>query len=253
MLQHYFFTLPEWALTLQNAALWLHIGTASLALLTFWLPLAVHKRSRWHRYSGWLYSGLIATTVVSALTSQTLTLLDPWSVNALASDAAGEHIIAIRRTGLFLLMLCLLVGCSLWQGLRTAYWKVKRPAPSKEWQLQTAMGLTAVIAALVLILGIINQALLLGLFALATLWLMSDMIRYWWRAQPATWWQAHLAAMLGSGIGLYTAFGAFGGRALLQAWVGDSAIWMGWLLPSVIGTIGISWAARRFRQLPKAN
>ena len=113
------------------------------------------------------------------------------------------------------------------------------------------MGLTAIIATLVLLSGIANKSVLLGIFAVLTLWLMVDMSRYWWRAQPAVWWQAHLTAMLGSGIGLYTAFGAFGGRALLQVWVGDSAIWMGWLLPSVIGSIGISWAARRFRQLPK--
>ena len=59
------------------------------------------------------------------------------------------------------------------------------------------------------------------------------------------WLLEHLGAFIGSGIGAYTAFIAFGGRKIFSE-LGDLPL-IFWVAPGVIGGIGISLMSRKYR------
>jgi len=56
----------------------------------------------------------------------------------------------------------------------------------------------------------------------------------------------HLNGMIGSGIGAYTAFFAFGGRSLLGELLPGQWQVIPWVLPTVIGVIAASRVSRRW-------
>jgi hypothetical protein len=58
------------------------------------------------------------------------------------------------------------------------------------------------------------------------------------------WVIEHLGAMIGSGIGAYTAFFAFGGRQLFEN-LGNVQI-IFWVAPGVIGSIAITILSRNY-------
>ena len=55
----------------------------------------------------------------------------------------------------------------------------------------------------------------------------------------------HIGNICGSGVGLYTAFFAFGGRTLFEA-LGQWQL-MFWLLPGVVGTVLIHYAVKPYK------
>jgi hypothetical protein len=59
------------------------------------------------------------------------------------------------------------------------------------------------------------------------------------------WLVEHLSAFIGSGIGAYTAFLAFGGRSM----VGDLGQWqiVFWIAPGVIGAIASARMSRKYK------
>ncbi len=65
--------------------------------------------------------------------------------------------------------------------------------------------------------------------------------------QPSPWWSEHLSAMLGTGIGAYTAFFVFGGRRLFSAYLPGGWELLPWFLPTVIGVPAISLTIRHYR------
>ena len=63
--------------------------------------------------------------------------------------------------------------------------------------------------------------------------------------EPKAWLVEHLSGYIGTGIGAYTAFFAFGGRTLFS----DIGAWQYafWILPGVIGNIAVVLLARKYR------
>ena len=101
-------------------------------------------------------------------------------------------------------------------------------------------------AAAMLIVGIVRRnPLFLGL-SLTVLVLRLMRLR-----RPGTtrfsWLYEHLSAMLGTGVGAYTAFFVFGGRRLFSAYLPGSWQLLPWFLPTILGVPVITLTVRYYR------
>jgi hypothetical protein len=63
---------------------------------------------------------------------------------------------------------------------------------------------------------------------------------------PNQWLLEHLGAFIGSGIGAYTAFLAFGGRRVFSE-LGDFQL-VFWIAPGVIGSMTIARLSRKYKK-----
>ncbi|NOU52291.1 hypothetical protein HG263_17315 [Pseudoalteromonas sp. JBTF-M23] len=233
-------------------AVYLHICLGSFALVLFWVPIFASKGSKTHNRYGQYYNWSMYGTSILGVIACILVLVDPVSVKPKTFVDMAEQAQYISNTrifSLFLLMLSLLVLVSIYHGEQV----LKAKANNALLRTPLHLGLFCILVVTALIsmaLGIIHSQTLLIVFAVLSLLVVSRYIRYVYKAkvQPRAWVIEHLIAMLGSGIGVYTAFSAFGGRHIFSYLLGEQAAFLSWIVPSVIGTVSISWSRRYFEK-----
>jgi len=235
---------------LYKTALYGHIVCGTIALFIFWYPLFVKKGSPNHNRFGGYYAKLMYLVGWSGVVCCTLVLLDPLAIRQVA-DLSGEQLqrFVQRNRGLamFLLMLSVLTIFSIYHGLAVLRVKAKR----QQLKNITHLGLLGVLLAcsiMTLALGLQVGNTLLIVFALLGGVLALASLRYIFKKtiKPRQWIIEHLGSMLGSGVGVYTAFSSVGGRHVLLELLGNGGIIISWIAPAVIGSVGIAWASRKF-------
>lgn len=235
---------------LYKVALYSHITCGTMALFLFWYPLFVKKGSPNHNRFGGYYAKLMYLVGWSGVVCCTLVLLDPLAIRQV-SDLSGEQLERFiqRNRGLavFLLMLSVLTISSIYHGLAVLKAKEKR----QQLKNTTHLGLLGALLAcsiVILALGLQVGNTLLIVFALLGSILALASLRYIFKKtiKQRQWIIEHLGSMLGSGIGVYTAFSAVGGRHVLLELLGNDGIILSWIAPGVIGSVGIAWASRKF-------
>ena len=237
---------------IHKVALYSHIILGSFALILFWLPLYFKKGSRNHNRSGRAYALSMYAVSLLGILCCALVLFDPVLAKPRtfnSPEQMANYIEQSRIFSMFLLMLSLLVLVSIYHGERVL--KVK--ANNHKLKAPLHLGLLVALfssALFSLIVGMMNSQTLLIIFACISLFVAASMTRYIFKSKvnKNAWIFEHLGSMLGSGIGVYTAFSAVGGRSLLSKLLGEQAVLISWVMPSLIGTLAIVLVTRYFEK-----
>lgn len=241
--------------TLHQLAFYLHVSIGTLALLVFWVPVFTRKGSLDHRRFGRCFAMAMYAVAGSGLLMAGMDLLLPFAGHPLqagtSADAAAAQAQEVRDAALFLLSLSLLVLASTRHGWLVILHKADRAALRTPVHLGL-IGLLCLVAAVLLVLGLGMRAPLFIGFAVLELFVAGGMLRYLLRTEitPKQWWIEHLGALIGAGIGAYTAFFVFGGSRLLAQFLTTPYEGFGlvfWFGPGVIGSIATAVLSRQYR------
>lgn len=234
-----------------------HIVVGAAALLLFWIPVLAKKGSRLHVGAGKAYTTAMYIVSITAFIASVIVLVDPIGIRRPGEvyDMATAAQLAERfRIGsLFLLMLSVLVFSSVHHGLMVLR---ERHAPGilkTPWH----RGMIVVLGLLglgVAIIGVRSEAILLMIFGGISMFASFGMFRETLpeRLDNRERVVAHLGGLIGSGIGAYTAFFAFGGSRFFAELLPGQWQVVSWVIAPVIGTIAINRLSRRYRAPKRA-
>lgn len=231
----------------------IHIVSATLALAIFWGPMLAKKGSPWHVRSGHWYHQLMLLICSAGILMCLLVLADPLTVKA-AELKPGQDpqrfAAVVRQMSGFLLLLSLLALMNLRQGMLALQSGVTRQG-LRHWSHQLLVVLTFTYALWTLWQSWMHPFVLGQIFAAVAVFSSTGCLRYIYRAEVnrRDILKEHIGNMLASGIAIYTAFFAFGGRKVLQ--LGPDMQLLSWILPSVLGIAATLWYNNRYAKAPK--
>ncbi|GGD49411.1 hypothetical protein [Lacimicrobium alkaliphilum] len=234
-------------LMLHNILLMFHIAVGTAALLLFWAPALMKKGSLDHIKFGHYYANVMYLVAGSGLVMSILVLTNPLTIHGegVSADQATQISNQIRIFSGFLLFLSWLVLTSVRHGILVLRCKQDR-RPLRRFSHLSLLFVLFISAIVLTLVGISSGKTLFLVFGPLGLFISTGMLHYVFRAtiRPMQWWVEHLGAMIGSGIGAYTAFLAFGARVVLA----DSGYiqLLAWIAPGVIGTIIIARQSRKY-------
>ena len=239
--------------TLHSLLVTTHIAVGSLALLIFWVPALAKKGSPLHVRAGRVYVTAMYIVAVTAFFASIMVLVDPLGIrrpdDILDAAEAARLARRFRMFSLFLLMLSVLVFASLRHGIAALRERGQPGTLSRSSHrlLIAALGLLAIAVGTI---GLYTMQLLLIIFGGISLSAAISMFRDTRKPNPrrGDLIIAHLGGLIGSGIGAYTAFFAFGGSRLLADVLTGQWQVVPWVLPSIIGTIAISRLQRPYQR-----
>jgi hypothetical protein len=228
-----------------------HIVIGTIALLLFWVPAIARKGSPLHVGAGRVYAYCMYAVTASAFVASLMVIADPLGIrfpDGLPAGADAARAAAGNRAGsLFLLMLSVLVFASVRHGM-AALRERTRPGTLSQSAHRALLAALAVLAVISIGLGLHFRYLLLIIFGVVGLLAAIGMLRE--TRKPGMSSRelvvVHLNGMIGSGIGAYTAFFAFGGRSFLGELLPGQWQVIPWVLPTVIGVIAGSRISRRW-------
>lgn len=229
---------------LHTLLVYTHIAIGAIALVLFWAPVLARKGSATHVRPGRVYVVCMYAVVISAFAASLMVLADPLAIRApgLSFDAqeAAARAERYRMFSLFLLMLSVLVFASLRHGI-AALRARRNPEVIRSPVHRTSLVALGIVAVAVLFLGVRAGHILLMIFGgigtAAAIGMFRDTLRR--NPTPRDYVMMHLDGLIGTGIGAYTAFFAFGGsRLFADILVGQWQV-VAWVLPAIIGSIAI--------------
>lgn len=238
--------------TIHSLLVYTHILFGAAALVLFWVPVVAKKGSPLHRRAGRYYATSMYVVSVSAFIACVLVLADPIGMREPDLDVAGAKAAELARQfrmgALFLLMLSILVFTSVRHGLLAL--REKHEAGILRTPLHRGMiiGLGALgvgIGGLGITRGLILLMIFGGISATVSISMFRDT-----RPERLTQSErtiAHLGGLIGSGIGAYTAFFAFGGARFLGDLLPGQWQALSWIVAPVVGTLAIRILNRRYR------
>lgn len=198
-----------------------HIAVGGVSLITFLMPLFFKKGGNLHRKIGWVYVYTMWAVIISAAVLSILNVFQAKYISAL-----------------FLGFLAVLTSSPLWSGI--AILKHKKSLP--ESYIKTRR----ILAFLLLLFGILNifygfkvgfnQGSILIFFGVLGVLTGKEAFQSSEKFRSsAHWFNDHVSGMVVGGIAAYTAFFAFGGRALFGHILTDGLMFIPWVLPTFIG------------------
>jgi len=229
---------------LHDCLLYAHIVTGALALLLFWMPVALPKGGNLHRKSGVAFAWTMYVVAGSGFLMAGIDLAWPRLTHG---TVAADDTQLLRDNALFLLSLSVLVLATTRHGWLSIRARGQREI-LRRWPHLVLCLLMGGLGIWLFVQGAMRNQWLWIAFGLLQLWLTLSFVHYACKSilQPREWWTEHLAAFIGSGIGAYTAFFVFGGGSLLGA-VSESVTLTLWLAPAVLGGLAIALLTRHYR------
>lgn len=230
-----------------------HIAVGAVALVLFWVPAVAKKGSPLHVKAGKIYVIAMYVIVATAFVASVMVLADPIGIRrpgeTYTPAEAAELSSQFRMMSLFLLMLSVLVFTSIQHGIRALRARLQ-PDVLAQPAHRTLLAALGLLGAGVGILGIFNGALLLMIFGGISMTAAVGMFRDTLVVRPNRKTQlfAHLNGLIGSGIGVYTAFFAFGGSRFFREILTGHWQVVPWVLPAIIGTIVINRLGRTYKR-----
>ena len=228
-----------------------HILFGTAALILFWLPVLARKGSALHVRAGRYYSTAMYVVSATALLASVIVLADPIGIRRPGLEIDGDEAVelaeSLRAGALFLLMLSVLVFASVRHGLMALK---DRTAPGI---LRTRIHRGLILALGVIGVGVgyvgISRGLILlmifsGISIVASFRMYRETLPEHLSASERT--VAHLGGLIGSGIGAYTAFFAFGGARFMANLLPGQWQALAWVIAPIIGSIAINRMNRRY-------
>lgn len=218
-----------------------HVATGFLSLVLFWVPVIARKGGINHRKVGMVYVWCMSIVAATALILSVENLLQG------RTDMA-----------LFLGFLSLLTGRPLVLGVECL--KTKKGLTRRYHWLHTATSLVLVLAGIGLIIysqvsnsPMSTLMIIFGILGLSVSKEVFDLAKYGSQKGYAIWMNDHITNMITAGIAAHTAFLVFGASSFIANTVSGGLAVVTWVAPSVIGTIGMIYARRRYCPKPKQN
>jgi hypothetical protein len=226
----------------------LHIVFGSLSLILFWVPFFTKKGKLNHKRFGRHYKNAMYIVAGSGALMSLFVLAFPMTIKGEIISAASnpeKMTTSFRLFWSFLLYLSLLSFTVTRHSVAVIRMKENRESLRKPFYLLPIVALVLG-APVLLYFGYLHSMMLLIVFAVLGVFVGLTMLHYCLRSKIAErqWVLEHISSFVGSGIGAYTAFIAFGGRALFS----DLGSWqiVFWIAPGVVGTIASALLCKRY-------
>ena len=234
-------------------ALYAHVLLGAIAMPLFWVPIIARKGGQLHNIAGSWFVRCMWTVSISGLVMSCIVWWDPVAIRL-----PGEAISAERAQGIierqrifseFLMMLSLLVLVSVKQATLALRARDNRRIMQR-WHHLIWIGALLASSTLIAVKGILYQQVLLMIFGPLGIFSAVGALNYIFKKnlKRREWIIEHFTSIIGSGIGVYTAFFAFGGRAYLQELLPGMLQVLPWVLPGIVGSIAIAVFKPRFQK-----
>lgn len=232
---------------------YLHVSCGSVGLIVFWLPMLSKKGSRFHKSFGKVFTYGMFAVSISGIIMSLMVLIDPIGIRFPDGNFDMERIVSIkeqnRNTAIFLLMLSMLVFTNVKHSIFVLKAKGDRLLIRNYTHL-ISISLLFITGVSVGYFALISGSILFIIFS--ALSVVSSISLFWYvfktNFKKREWLIEHLTNIIGSGIGTYTAFFAFGGRRFLgEIFTGQLQL-IPWILPSIIGGVASVYLAKKYRQ-----
>ena len=231
-------------LTIHTSLLYLHILLGAVALLLYWLPVAVRKGSPLHIKAGKIFYYLMLIVSGSGIILCLIGLYDPVGIYTAGKQLSADSIQRMLVWRIPVSQFLLLVSLLTWVSVRHAIGVLKAKANRsllRRWYYQGPVFAMFPLAIYVAYRGFSIGMPLLIIFAAVSLITAGTITLYVYKkhVSPRAWIIEHFGAMVGSGIAVYTAFFAAGGRRVLAELLPDNWLLVSWLAAPVIGTTAL--------------
>lgn len=242
---------------IHTTLLYLHIALGAVALLLYWLPVIARKGSKLHINAGKVFYYLMLIVSGSGIVMSLMGLYDPVGIYTAGRQLTAEQIerMLIWRIPLsqFLLLLSLLT----WVTARHAIGVLRAKSDRhmlRRWFYQGPVLALVPLALYVAYQGISIAMPLLIIFAVVSLVTATTISWYIYKKDiaPRAWIIEHFSSMVGSGIAVYTAFFAAGGRRMLADILPSEWQLVSWLAAPVVGITVIIFMTRYYKRHYKA-
>jgi hypothetical protein len=236
---------------IHSVLLFLHILLGSGALVLFWVPFYTEKGKLNHRKFGAYYKSAMYIVAASGAIMSVLVLAAPLAIKGdIASSTTDPAKVAhaVRLFWTFLLYLSLLSFTTTRHAI--AVLRAKQDLRLlRSFHYILPIALLALFGPVLIYLGVNNNQILHSVFGVLGVISGMSMLRYCFKKTLAKreWILQHMGSMIGSGIGAYTAFLAFGGRVLF-ANAGEWQI-VFWVAPGVIGSIASYILSKKYEKV----
>lgn len=229
----------------------LHILFGTAALILFWVPVFTQKGKLNHVKFGRFYANTMYAVAGTGALMALIVMAVPLVIKAdmITQNTDPDRFAHIMRVFWgFLFYLSMLSFTVTKHGMTVLKVKNNRAA------LRTFAYLTPIIALtaggpFIFYVGYVNAQTLHMIFGVLGLLVGSSMLKYCLQKniENRAWLPEHISSMIGSAIGAYTAFIAFGGRAILS----DLGQWqiVFWIAPGVIGGIASALVCKRYKSM----
>lgn len=235
--------------TIHSILFFIHIIVGSMALLLFWVPIVTKKGGLDHRKFGRHYANTMYAVAASGALMALMVIYAPLVIkHQLVNENTNTQQLALklRIFWSFLLYLSLLTFINVRHGILVLKHKT-RHYRMRQWPHLLSIGLLLVGGLMLFSLGIIYSNPLHTVFGILGAVLAIQAGRFCLAKSVSSnrWLVEHLSAFIGSGIGAYTAFMAFGGRSIFGS-LGQWQI-IFWIAPGVIGAIASARMSRKYK------
>jgi len=212
--------------------LYTHIGAGMAALTLFWVPIFSRKGGLNHRRTGRWYVNAMWVVVITAI------LLSIKNI-----------FIAHYISAAFLGFLALITMRPLWSGISIL--KNKRDKSRRHKLIDQTLlilivffgGTLIVVARLMPEHGLSNVILVFGVLGVTNIFELSKSFK---PVTASNWLGSHISALCVTGIASHTAFLVFGASSIIGQVFTSYWAMLPWILPTVVGLLGIAVAKRRF-------
>jgi positive regulator of sigma E activity len=235
---------------LHSTLFFAHVLFGTAALMLFWVPIFTQKGQLNHKKFGRAYRNVMYAVAGSGSAMAIIVIalplvIKPQLANAENVDQAVQN---VRYFWLFLLYLGLLSFTTTRHG--DAVLKAGNDRSNlRHFSYVAPLFMLAIGGLVFIVIGSqLGQTLHL-LFGILGCLVGISMLRYVFKlALPKNaYLLEHIGSMIGSGIGAYTAFFAFGGRHLLEG-IGSFQL-VFWIAPGVLGSIFSFYLTRKYRKV----
>jgi hypothetical protein len=229
----------------------LHILSGTAALILFWVPMFTEKGKLNHVKFGRYYKNTMYTVAGTGAIMALMVLAFPLVIKAsMISENTNTELLAYRLRVFWAFLFYLSILSFTVTRHAVAVLRVKNDrAPLRTFRYLLPVALLILGAPVIFYLGYTTNTILHMVFGVLGLSLGLGILRYCLQAniKHRQWVFEHISSIIGSAIGAYTAFIAFGGRVLLS----DLGQWqiLFWIAPGVIGTIASAILCKKYKKV----